>query len=435
MPKAAGYVLRLTRSRASELLGAADANGSFPEAVNDFAHSRNVPLTCLICIGGGQVTHIASARRGMRAAVGVRRLNVGPLVELTTPIRRRDLLEAVSSRYRRHLADRLKEGGWVPPGTFAAAAEALMELAPELRSTLIRFGADRRERLATLNPDRRRSLALQKDTLATAMAIAGIDRAPLQEWDPPVEGDRTFSFLDGLPQMREREDLMVITDHGRVPGFDRALDAAHGAAVFKNGEVSLTVVMANHLPLEEQLGADLIYFNETYRSFVIVQYKAMEGDDDEGSVFRLPNSQLKIEIERMNHHLTQIRRCAPNNCRQGYRMLENPFFLKICPRVQLSPDSKALVSGMYLTLDYWKLIEADETMIGVRGGRIVTRENVGRHIDNEGFVSLVANAWVGTTIEQSAALVDLIREVLASGRTLTFAVRSENRSSDDRDLN
>jgi hypothetical protein len=112
-------------------------------------------------------------------------------------------------------------------------------------------------------------------------------------------------------------------------------------------------------------------------------------------------------------------------------MLENPFFLKLCPRVQLSPDSKALVSGMYLTLDYWKLIEADDSMTGVRGGRIVTRNNVGRHIDNEGFISLVANAWVGTTIEQSAALVDLIREILTSGRTVTFAVRSEDHSSDD----
>jgi len=431
MARAAGYVLRLTKSRAVELIEGADGTGSFPEAVDDFAHSRSAPLTCLVCVGGGQITHVAAARRGMRAAVGMRRLNIGPLVELANPVRRRDLLEAVAPRYRHHLADRLKEGGLVPPATFAAAAQALMELAPEVRSALSRFGAGRRERLARLTPDQRRSLALQKDTLATAMAIADIDRAALQDWEPPLEGDRTFSFLDGLPQMREREDLMVLTDHGRVPGFDRVLDAAHGAAVFENGDVSLTVVMANHLPLEEQLGADLIYFNETYRSFVIVQYKAMEGDDEEGSVFRLPDDQLKIELKRMEHHLAQLKRCRPNDCRQGYRMLENPFFLKLCPRVQLAPDSKALVRGMYLTLDYWKLIEADGTMTGPRGGRIVTYGNVGRHIDNSAFVALVANAWVGTTIEQSAVLVDLIREVLTSGRTLTFAVRSEKRRPDD----
>lgn len=431
MAKAAGYILRLNKSRALELIDGADGNGSFPEAVEDFVHSRSVPLTCLVCVGGGRITHVAAARRGMRAAVGMRRLNVGPLVELTTPIRRRDLLDAVAPRHRSRLADCLKSGGWVPPATFGAAAHALMELAPEVRPALSRFGASRRERLARLTSDQRRSLALQKDTLATAMAIADIDRAPLQDWEPPIDGVGEFSFLQGLPQMREREDLMVLTDHGRVPGFDRVLDAAHGAAVFKNGDVTLTVVMANHLPLEEQLGADLIYFNETYRSFVIVQYKAMEGDDEEGSVFRLPDAQLELEIKRMSHHLDILSRCKPNESRRGYRILDNPFFLKLCPRVQLSPDSKALVRGMYITLDYWKLIESDDKMKGPRGGKIVTYNNIGRYIDNSAFVTLVADAWVGTTIDQSNVLAELVREVLISGRTLTFAIKSDNPRPDD----
>lgn len=433
MAKAMGYVLRLTEARAEELFEGADHNGSFPEAVPDFNHSRSVPLICLVCIGGAAITHVAAARRGMRAAVGVRRLNIGPIIELATPIACQTLLDAIPPRYQRHLDDRLKGGGLVPPATFVAAATALSDLAPEVRSALKRFNADRRQRIARLSQEASRSLALQKDTLATAMAIAGVDRSPLQDWEPPIEGERAISFLDGLPQMREREDLMVVTDHGRVPGFDRVRDAVHGAAVFENDNVSLTVVMANHLPLEEQLGADLIYFNETFRSFVIVQYKAMEGDDEDGSVFRLPNQQLAVEIQRMEHHLQQLRRCRPNGVRQGYRMLENPFFLKLCPRVQLSPDSKALVKGMYLTLDYWKLIEADGTMKGPRGGRVVTYRNVGRYIDNSAFVTLVANAWVGTTVEQSAALVDLIREVLTSGRTLTFAIRSDKRPPEDAD--
>ena len=39
--------------------------------------------------------------------------------------------------------------------------------------------------------------------------------------------------------------------------------------------------MANRLPLEQQTGADLIYFHEKYRSFVMVQYKAMERESGE----------------------------------------------------------------------------------------------------------------------------------------------------------
>lgn len=106
-------------------------------------------------------------------------------------------------------------------------------------------------------------------------------------------------------------------------------------------------------------------------------------------------------------------------------MLENPFFLKLCPRIQFSPDSQALVKGMYLTLDHWRLIETDETMVGARGGRVVTYRNVGRHLDNSALVRLVADAWVGATVEQSDVLERLIREVLATGRTVTFAVRSD----------
>jgi len=52
--------------------------------------------------------------------------------------------------------------------------------------------------------------------------------------------------------------------------------------------------------LEEVLGVDLIYFNEHYPSFVMVQYKAMDGENDEEH-FRLPNKQLDIEVARIPH--------------------------------------------------------------------------------------------------------------------------------------
>jgi hypothetical protein len=58
--------------------------------------------------------------------------------------------------------------------------------------------------------------------------------------------------------------------------------------------------MANRLPLEEQTGADLIYYNETFRSFILVQYKAME-EGSHGPEFRWQlNDHLADEINRMN---------------------------------------------------------------------------------------------------------------------------------------
>ena len=63
--------------------------------------------------------------------------------------------------------------------------------------------------------------------------------------------------------------------------------------------VRLTVIMANRLPLEQQTGADLIYFNEAYESFVMVQYKAMDKGSDQPEFRWQAGDQFGQEIERI----------------------------------------------------------------------------------------------------------------------------------------
>lgn len=101
------------------------------------------------------------------------------------------------------------------------------------------------------------------------------------------------------------------------------------------------------------------------------------------------------------------------------------FFLKLCPRIVFNPDDKGLTPGMYMPLDYWRLVEADDGLKGPKGGRQIRYRNVGRYLDNTQFVILVANAWVGTTISQSALLEAVVREVIASGRTVAIAVKTD----------
>ena len=181
--------------------------------------------------------------------------------------------------------------------------------------------------------------------------------------------------------------------------------------------------MANRLPLEEQTGADLIYFNETYRSFVMVRYKAME-TRGEATEFRWQaNDQFTDEIDRMERLLEKLRMVPTGRDPDGYRLTDNPFFLKFCSRVVFNPDNKGLFKGMYLPLDLWKCAEAAGRFTGKLGGKVLTYENVGRRINNSEFVKLVAGSWVGTSIEQSQVLGDLIRSVLATGKTVTIAIR------------
>jgi hypothetical protein len=247
----------------------------------------------------------------------------------------------------------------------------------------------------------------------------------LLAWSPQ-DGQR--SFLDGLPQAYVREDSMIVSDLTTVPGFTAINDGVthYAARTFqarRNPDLKLTVVMANKLALEEQTGADLIYYNETYRSFVMVQYKAMERAKF-GPEFRWKDGdQLAEEIRRMDKILAELAKVPADADPDGFRFTQNPFLLKFCSRINFDPDDKGLFPGIYLPLDLWKQLAASDRLKGSQGGNVLTYDNVGRRLSNTEFAAMVANAWIGTTIGQSAILADEIRAVLATGRTITFAIK------------
>jgi hypothetical protein len=191
--------------------------------------------------------------------------------------------------------------------------------------------------------------------------------------------------------------------------------------------------MANRLRLEEQTGADLIYYNETFQSFVMVQYKAMERSDD-GPVFRWQaGDKLEEEIARMDNLRIELDKVPPDLTPRSFRLNENPFFLKLCPKVVFNPDDKGLFLGMYLPVELWRSLANDDVTVGKRDGRLLTYQNVGRRLTNTEFITLVSNAWVGTTIPQSSLLQSVIEDVIRTGKTATFAVKTTAEHSKDDD--
>lgn len=428
MAQPKGYVLNVAKERRAAFRNAMDEGDPLAEAVPEFSHSRNLPLVAFVGFQNKAVTHIASARRGMRAGTQLRRLNLQDIFKLPKPLRHSEIVKRLEMRFSRRASLYFSQGGLMPPATFTAVVDAVRDLSPESRPVLDRFSQVRRSRIARLPERAKKALAYQKEAVATALSLAGLDRHLLQDWQPPVDETPT-SFLDGLSSARGMEDSVVVHDMATVPGFRLARRLPVGAAVFQGETVRLTVVLANKLPLEKQLGADLIYFNETYKAFVVVQYKMMEkirSKTTDEVVFRLPDAQLDAELNRMEGALKMLRKCKSNTERNGFRLTENPFFLKFCSRLLFNPDDAGLVPGMYIPLDYWRLIEADKTLVGPRGGHQLTFKNVGRYLDNTDFIRLMADAWVGTTVQQSAVLQVIVRNVLESGRAVTLAFKTEN---------
>lgn len=429
---AAGYILRVPPNRRELLLAEAEGGDSFysskpfvAEPVPKFDHSRRAPLVVFASFENGKITHIANGRRGVSAGTGLARLNMQDVQPLARPVRFRELESGVSVRVRRHLKRVLTNGGLLPPKTLGALVDRIVELDSSIAGKLARFSERRRNAIRNLRPRAAENLALQKESLGIALEICGIPRDALLEWQAPATSQQ--SFLDGLSGAQVREDVMLLKDFSTIPGFDLGGEVTHyGSKVFedpRNPSVRLTVIMANRLPLEQQTGADLIYFNEAYRSFVMVQYKAMEKGTEQAEFRWKKGDQFEEEVARMDALLLELRKIVSGSDPDGFRFSDNPFFLKFCPRVIFNPDDKGLFKGIYLPLDLWKQSFAAGRLKGKKKGNVLTFENVGRRINNDEFVGLVAGSWVGTTIEQSAILGPLIREVLASGKTVTFAVK------------
>ena len=426
MAKASGFVVFLTKDRLDTFLECVAEEHAFAEPVADFQHSRTAPLVCFV-VNAGKLTHIGLGRRGVRAGTGLSRLNIDKVEELAEPLSVRKLLNRLPKRNAASVRKRFQSGGLLTDKGFTAVVETIRQIAPQASTLLDRFSQARTERIRRLSERARDNLAQQKEALLTALSIAGLSRDPVQEWAPSDE--TPVSFLDGLPSVRLREDPMVVNDLQNLPGFEVVKTYSYGAAVFESEDTSerLTVILANRLPLEEQTGTDLIYFNETYQSFVMVQYKAMEREERRDgpaeAVYRLPDAKLKEEIDRMDVVLGALKACAPSTDIGGYRLIENPFFLKLCSRLVFNPDDVGLVPGMYLPLDYWKLLEKDPGIRGPKGGLRITYENAKRHFDNTSFTTVVSKAWVGTTPSQSQVLQDVIRVTLEMGKAVAIAIK------------
>jgi hypothetical protein len=432
MIAASAYILAVPENRRELILERAGEGRAYytsqysvAEPVPTFEHSRRAPLVVFACFENGKVTHIADGRKGASAGTGLVRLNMNDLQALARPIAFDELEGGVSVKIRSHLRRVLTNGGLLPPKTLGALVDCIVGLDGSIAARLSRFSERRHEALARLNAGEKNNLALQKEALGIALEISGLSRDALLAWQG-CDGSQQ-SFLAGLPGAQVREDAMLLADFSTVPGYEAISEATHyGSKVFEslsNPAVRLTVIMANRFPLEQQTGADLIYFNEAYQSFVMVQYKAME-KGDHGPEFRWQaGDQFVQEIERMDSLIAELKKIPSGGNPDGYRFSDNPFFLKFCPRVVFNPDDKGLFKGIYLPLDLWKRAEVAGRLKGTKGGNLLTFDNVGRRINNTEFVSLVANSWVGTSIEQSAILGPLIREVLASGKTVTFAVK------------
>lgn len=421
MSRVAGYFLILNDRRYFSFQG--NMHYKFAEPVPEFAHPRHVPLVCFITNKSGTITHIGHGKRGVRAGTDLRRLNIEDIFELKKPVSAIEIANTTGSRVRSHLINKINSGGLFSPRCFEEFLSVFLRKVPNTIPLLDKYSKSRQLRISRLSKNAKKSLAEQKEAVLTAMNIAGIDKDNAQGWDYD-EAEKSISFLDGIAQVRLREDSMIINDLSNIPGFDLIKSTKYSSSVFENSKTRLTVLLANRLPLEELLGTDLIYFNEDFKCFIMVQYKAMEKEGDK-FVFRLPNLQFAEEISRMDSIIQFLRSTSGNGFINDYRFNESPFFVKLCPRLEFDPDNVGLSTGMYIPLDYIKVLENETCIEGERGGKAISYDNVGRYLDNTGFKTIIEGGWIGTNQNQSLYIERIIKDILENGKTAVLAIKKK----------
>jgi len=433
MIQTAGYVLLVgDAKRAAELAEYADDDIPFAESVPSFSVLARDRIIALLSLSPGRITHLARAKRGRSSATSRRRLNLVRTVPLRSPVPVAELLGAFPTSLRNRLGSLFETGGLISAKQWSLVEEILFGLSEEARDAIDALVPLRERVIEEMNAAERETMALEHEAVAAALRLAGFKEAEREAslaWNPSDRGP-TASFLDGLNAVPLREDTMIQNDMQVVPGFERLDQTKFGAVHFENDDTRLILLHANHQRLEETLGVDLIYYNHSFHSFVCVQYKAME-QEHSGAVFRFPKDDLTKEIARMDSALKLLKGTARNAEPQGFRLNENPFFLKFCPRVVFEPDKPELIRGMYLPIDYWRILEQHPSTLGPRQGRQLTFDNAGRHFDNTGFIYLVSKGWIGSNTAQSAVLGEIVNAVLRGQRSVTLAVKFDKRDPGD----
>lgn len=423
-----GFLIRFDeKQRTTFLSELSGVEAGFSDALsrNDWAVKQWE--VCGLLFEADVITHWALARKGKKVATGKVRVD---FTEVTpTRIRLEEVERQVGPQLRRNIVSvRSGVGGRVPPATWEGVKRAVLEIDVDSLAALERLERLRDQSRELIIRPGAEIVAQQRDAVGLALDVFDqtgyLRKRTLQGWTAP-EGQRLSSFLDGLTGVRTIEDQIIARDAAVFPGADGIRHTAVGT-VFSVGRRKLEVFNVNRTAVEASLGVDLLYWNEAFDAWSLVQYKSMErpsAGGERAAVYR-PDRSFDVELGRMQ----EFRASQPDfwdvpNGPAAYRLCGDGFFFKMCSRVQLEVLSDGLLPGMYLPRLFVEAALEGSATKGPRGGRLITFENTQRHISNTLFAELVRDGWVGTRGVSSTQVASIVHQGLSSGQALVI-VRS-----------
>lgn len=399
---------------------------------------------CFLSFDGMALDHACLAQRRNKAATAKYRVEFLEFVDLLS-LDLAEIAHQLPSKLEHHwLRSSSGRGRRVPPATWDELIRIVRRLRPNQAAEvdrLLRLRAAAKHRLVGPAAEQ---VALERDAVGVALDIfdrsSQLRQETLRRWVPhpgPLP-----PFLKGVEQSKLTEEQMLAHDSRILPGAEAV--ATQIGARFTVGERMLSVVYLNRTSVEKSLGIDLIYYNHQFEAYTLVQYKRMNKEslkksDADAWVFR-PSSDRNFDVEMKRMH--KFRAENPDEWGksrrwESFRLNGDGFFFKFCPSTTLEVLSADLIRGCYLPREYTESLLMSNVTDGSRGGKLLSFENVQRHLNNSDFATLVRDGWIGTRAKSTDLISELIRNALDGERAVVVARTgqiAESEDSDYRDL-
>ncbi|MGH3903385.1 MAG: hypothetical protein ACRDTE_04210 [Pseudonocardiaceae bacterium] len=330
------------------------------------------------------------------------KLEISRIRSTGRPVPLSDLMGELPQKFHRHLVPE----GQQSDGTGKALKDALLVLRPDLRHLIDDIGGQG-DRYPVGESRAAQVLALQRDATIGVSRMAGMDIPDFALWDPPVQrlddDEVPHTFTSTLPVSSALEDHLINHDAETMIGWLSDQTRHVSWRIFHQYGQQLLVANANRTTAERTLGVDIIYYNATRESLILVQYKKL---DAERKGFYYPNSDTDLDKELAR--MRAVDRFAERQRRPGddFRILSRPSWLKLCHPQAFIPKTNDMIHGMYFAREHFEQLR--HRLKTERGAVRFGFQNVPSYLDNTMFVKLVENGLIGT----AGTSTELVRQLV-----------------------
>ena len=428
-----GLFIKIPREQVEYFQTYLDSDWTYSDVISDATIKVNSSEIALVTIDNISITHVCLLlKKRSRVATRKYRVNFSTIYSLDKPVPFESIKSDLPAKYWTHLQKALKQQvSRITSNTWNGLVEYFSNKHSETYKAIDSLDKLRNIRSKTYSDPNAPIYAQEKDAINLALRFAGIGTAQLKEWMPSK--DKDVPFLQGLSEVRLREDTMINYDWQIFGNWRPMTKDKVGSITFENNTHTdrITIMNVNRTPIEETLGVDLIYYNHKFKAYVLVQYKRMETEEiknkkdkyshDYELVYRPIDKSYKKEIKLMHDFEKNSIKKDDSSSIKDYRFNPQAFYLKLCPADEIDLNSDDMIKGMYFPLEYWdRLLSSPETT-GPNGGKRITYNNRGRHFTNTLFISLVQSGWIGSREITTDEISSIINKTLVSGKAVVLA--------------